>query len=98
MARVAQWGVDRRGVEVAGETPGLGPGSHITLGGIMQRPDQGSLTASTTRIRSLDGLRGVAAGIVMTSHAFLVIPALARTIQNPPSVVAEPEWWLITRH
>ncbi|MEO6411873.1 MAG: acyltransferase [Pedococcus sp.] len=48
-------------------------------------PPPGSTgTAAVSRLRALDGLRGVAAVVVLLHHAFLTVPALAR-----PYYVAE---------
>lgn len=49
---------------------------------------------AAVRVRSLDGLRGLAAITVVASHALMVVPAMALTIRTPPSDVASVQWWL----
>lgn len=51
---------------------------------------------TTPRLRSLDGLRGLAALVVVVHHAVLTIPALATPYFAPYEATTEgsPAWWL----
>ena len=48
------------------------------------------------RLRSLDGLRGVAAAVVVLHHALLTVPVLARAYyaDQPPVPHGTAAWWL----
>ena len=46
------------------------------------------------RYRSLDGLRGVAATVVIGYHLLLVVPALSQTYVSGIASPFSPEWWL----
>lgn len=50
---------------------------------------------SGSRYASLDGLRGVAALVVVGYHALLVVPAVSAVyIDKAPPAALTPEWWL----
>ncbi|MFC4947958.1 acyltransferase family protein [Pseudonocardia sp. GCM10023141] len=52
-------------------------------------------TASASRLRSLDGLRGIAAVVVLVHHSFLTRPALAEPYRAPGSgAIGTADWWL----
>lgn len=47
------------------------------------------------RLKSLDGLRGVAAVVVLVNHCLLVLPSLALAYKAPGSAgFSSPEWWM----
>lgn len=47
------------------------------------------------RVTSLDGLRGIAAAVVLVHHAFLTVPALADPYLDPRvTEVGSATWWL----
>ncbi|HET8602300.1 MAG TPA: acyltransferase [Marmoricola sp.] len=46
------------------------------------------------RLRSLDGLRGVAATVVVCHHVLLVVPAVAATVIASPGDIGTVVWWL----
>lgn len=48
------------------------------------------------RYRSLDGLRGLAAGVVLIHHCFLVSPLLSAAVDGNGTVSIDPWVWLIT--
>ena len=56
-------------------------------GGQHRRPEP------RTRITSLDGLRGIAALVVVVYHVFLTQPALAEPYRNPAADVDGATWW-----
>lgn len=56
-------------------------------GGRRRRPEPGS------RIASLDGLRGIAALVVVVYHVFLTQPALAAPYLDPGAEVGPGTWW-----
>lgn len=52
-------------------------------------------SGSSRRLASLDGLRGIAAVIVIVHHAFLTVPALADPYLDPRATeVGSAAWWL----
>jgi peptidoglycan/LPS O-acetylase OafA/YrhL len=61
----------------------------------MSRPETTSISQVPTRLRSLDGLRGVAAAVVLFHHSLLLVPGFSATYQGGAlptqgSVI----WWL----
>lgn len=51
--------------------------------------------ATSRRLASLDGLRGIAAVIVLVHHAFLTVPVLADPYLDPRATeVGSAAWWL----
>lgn len=60
------------------------------FGGRRRRPEP---PATRSRITSLDGLRGIAALIVVLYHVFLSQPALAAPYLDPTAAVDTATWW-----
>ncbi len=51
--------------------------------------------AGLGRLAELDGLRGVAALVVVIHHAFLTVPSLAQRDRSPrPNAAGSPAWWM----
>ncbi|KQV06126.1 acyltransferase family protein [Leifsonia sp. Root112D2] len=57
--------------------------------------DSEALPQPANRLRSLDGLRGVAALIVLVHHTFLLVPAFSATYRGGmPPAVGSGVWWI----
>lgn len=55
-----------------------------------------SSTSSGLRLHSLDGLRGVAAGIVLLHHLSMTVPAISNGYDNADKLVPfSPAWWAV---
>lgn len=56
----------------------------------------GSLSAPSGRLRSLDGLRGIAAAVVLVHHGLLTVPSLAAAYSpaEMPAPTSGPAFWL----
>lgn len=55
-----------------------------------------SVSEPQLRLRSLDGLRGVAAGIVLLHHLSMTIPAVSNGYDSASELdVFSPAWWLV---
>ena len=56
---------------------------------------QGTAARTDTRLSALDGLRGVAAAIVVLHHTLLLTPAISNVyMQGPFPERGTPAWWL----
>lgn len=55
------------------------------------------LTARQGRIQSLDGLRGVAAFVVVLHHALITYPILRNVFEDGPPIAktGSPAWWMV---
>lgn len=55
-------------------------------------PNSGGQASTTHRVHSLDGLRGVAAAVVLVHHSLLLIPAFVRAPVEDKNSLA---WWMV---
>ena len=69
----------------------------VTTPQSMQGHEESKLAANWGRIPSLDGLRGLAALVVVIHHSLLLVPALAGPYftQSPIDALGSPVWWLV---
>ncbi|GAB3801148.1 acyltransferase [Humibacter antri] len=62
----------------------------------MRPASEPSVSEPQLRLRSLDGLRGVAAGIVLLHHLSMTIPAVSNGYDSASALdVFSPAWWLV---
>ncbi|WP_460532046.1 acyltransferase family protein [Humibacter ginsengiterrae] len=62
----------------------------------MRSASEPSVSDPQLRLRSLDGLRGVAAGIVLLHHLSMTIPAVSNGYDSASDLdVFAPAWWLV---
>ena len=55
-----------------------------------------SVSEPGLRLRSLDGLRGIAAGVVLLHHLSMTIPAVSNGYDNSANLeLFSPAWWLV---
>jgi peptidoglycan/LPS O-acetylase OafA/YrhL len=70
------------------------PNREVTVSAATTDPKPNSSAAPPRRFRSLDGLRGVAAMVVVGYHILLVIPAVSRAFSSADASTWSVEWWL----